>query len=392
MSQISGSFNLTKSVVARIRQIANKTTKDRGYTRTYYSYPAKFLSQLPHELIRMFSVKGDLIYDAFCGGGTTGLEAMILERRSMGYDINPFAILIARVKTQRLDLEKLGQLKPKVIDLKRQGTKRVMDDEDESLLGPRISSEVSKIAANIERLDAGEGYGDFFKLALIHSIKMVGRRDFRKRLSSKDQSSMTAFFQTDSVHPPGPSIVPSFNSKVNAMIRQMVTLPNCSKYAPTFVNGSNYNTFLKDESVDLIITSPPYKDLDVEYIQIQIQRPESHRSKRSDVIAKIMNAPIVDKDRLCGYRGNEYWENLQPSLRECHRVSKPQSLAFFWIGFKTSDDNDKFQRCLEENGFPVLESIRVKLSKDRAASSRSIHHGRETNMLKNDWLFIARRD
>lgn len=392
MSQLFESSNLPKAVLARIRSIANRPSRDRGYTRTYYSYPAKFLSNLPRELTKMFSVKDNLIYDAYCGGGTTGLEAMLLERRSVGYDINPFAILIAKVKTRRLDLEKLQKLKQKVIDLRQKETKQVFDSEDESLLGRRVSLEVSKITANIEYLEDETEYRDFFRLALIHAIKIVGRRDFKGRSSSKNQSSITEFVQTGPALPPGPSILPRFKRKVNLMIRQMATLPVSTKYVPKFVLGSNFKTFMEDQSVDLIITSPPYKDLDVEYLQIQIQRPESHRSKRSDVMARILSAPIIEKDRLCGYRRNEYWKNLRPSLKECYRVSKPQKLAFFWIGFKTVEDKERFQECLGENGFPVIESIGVRLSKDRAASSRSIHHGRETHMLKNDWLFVAQRN
>lgn len=297
MSLLFNSENLPQAVIARIRSIANRPSRDRGYTRTYYSYPAKFLSYLPRELTKKFSVKDDVIYDAYCGGGTTGLEAMLLERKSVGYDINPFAILIAKVKTRRLDLEKLRKAKHRVVDLKQKETRQVFDTDDEALLGRRVSLEVSKIAANIDQLEGQSEYRDFFRLALIHSIKIIGRRDFKGRLPARNQSTLLEFGGADSVVPPGSSILPSFKKKVDLMITQMATLPaSKKKYVPEFVLGFNTKTFMKDESVDLIITSPPYKDLDVEYMQIQIQRRESHRSKRSDVIARILGVPTIEKD------------------------------------------------------------------------------------------------
>jgi DNA modification methylase len=384
--------HLSEAIFERIEKIANATTRERGYTRTYYSYPAKFLSHLPRELIKMFSLRGDLIYDAYCGGGTTGLEAMLLERRFVGYDINPFAILISKVKTRRLDVELIRRYRQKVTDLRQTEMKQILDDEDESLLGQRISLEISKIAANIDKLSIGTEYEDFFKLALIHSVKIVGRRDFKGRILSKNQSSITNFMKNAPVFPSGASIIPLFKKKVNMMIKQMATLPISPVYVTEFVLGSNFRTHLADQSADLIVTSPPYKDLDVEYLQIQIQRPESHKSKRSNVIAKIIGVEPVERDKLCGYRAADYWENLIPSLKECYRVSKSQTLAFFWIGFKTAEDFERFKECLQATGFSVLRPVSVTLSNDRAASSRSIHHGRETHMLKNDWLFVTRRN
>lgn len=44
-------INLPPLSVSWISKIANSPAKDRGYTRTYYSYPAKFQAHLPKGLI-----------------------------------------------------------------------------------------------------------------------------------------------------------------------------------------------------------------------------------------------------------------------------------------------------------------------------------------------------
>jgi len=57
---------------------------------------AMFPEELPHRLIKLFAFRGDTVLDPFMGSGTTSLAAKNLERNSVGYDINPEFIEIAK--------------------------------------------------------------------------------------------------------------------------------------------------------------------------------------------------------------------------------------------------------------------------------------------------------
>jgi site-specific DNA-methyltransferase (adenine-specific) len=59
---------------------------------------AMFPEELPKRLIKMFAFKGDTVLDPFMGSGTTSLAARNLERNSIGYEINPEFINIAKQK------------------------------------------------------------------------------------------------------------------------------------------------------------------------------------------------------------------------------------------------------------------------------------------------------
>ncbi|MFX0123990.1 MAG: DNA methyltransferase [Candidatus Hodarchaeota archaeon] len=354
-----------------------KPEREKGYTRTFYSYPAKFLSKLPHGLIKRFSKKNDLIFDPFVGGGTTGLEAMLLERQFIGYDLNPFAILVSNVKTSYLNpdtlevhLNSILSKQEKIDEPKHD----FLDKGDKICLGKIISHEINSLTESISISSQDSAFKQFFELALIHAIKIVGRRDFEEKENWTDAS-----------------IIPIFERKTRRMIREISSLPKMPKYVPVFRTASNHRVELENDSVDLIVTSPPYKDKDVEYQQIQIQRRTLHRSKRSNVISAILGTVPLPKNTLCGGSGVNYWENSLKSLHECYRVLKPHKFAFYWTGFKNSSDFNEYKDQIVSVGFDIITTIQVKLSDDRAASSRSTHHGRATGMMSYDYLFAVEK-
>lgn len=76
------------------------TDDDTRYlTHDLHPYPAKFIPQIPAQLISILSVPGDIVFDPFGGSGTTAVEAVRLGRRAMSLDANPLSGLIGRVKT-----------------------------------------------------------------------------------------------------------------------------------------------------------------------------------------------------------------------------------------------------------------------------------------------------
>ena len=60
-------------------EIPGKSLKD---------HPAPFPLEIPHRLIKMFSFKGETVYDPFMGSGTTMRAAALLGRDSVGCELN----------------------------------------------------------------------------------------------------------------------------------------------------------------------------------------------------------------------------------------------------------------------------------------------------------------
>jgi DNA modification methylase len=70
----------------------NWATHDAKYRGNWSPY-------IPRNLLLRYSAKGDLALDQFAGGGTTLVEAKLLNRNIRGVDINPVALERCRQKT-----------------------------------------------------------------------------------------------------------------------------------------------------------------------------------------------------------------------------------------------------------------------------------------------------
>jgi DNA modification methylase len=64
------------------------------------SHPAPFPVELPERLIRLYTYVGDLVLDPFMGSGSTLVAAARLDRRYVGYDLDPTYVDIARLRVR----------------------------------------------------------------------------------------------------------------------------------------------------------------------------------------------------------------------------------------------------------------------------------------------------
>lgn len=72
---------------------------------SFHRFFGKLIPAIPAAAVELYTEPGDLVFDPFCGSGTTLVEAIIRNRNTIGADINPLAVLISRVKTTPHDIE-----------------------------------------------------------------------------------------------------------------------------------------------------------------------------------------------------------------------------------------------------------------------------------------------
>jgi DNA modification methylase len=91
------------------KQNSNTLRKDDSPVHGWYRFVLSYPPHLVRQYLQEFQCgKNDLIFDPFCGTGTTLVEAKKCEVPSVGCDAHPVAALVSRVKTNwSLDSKKL---------------------------------------------------------------------------------------------------------------------------------------------------------------------------------------------------------------------------------------------------------------------------------------------
>jgi DNA modification methylase len=104
-------FELEKNTVWSFPERGNWATHDAKWRGNWSPY-------IPRNLILRYSQEGDLVLDQFAGGGTTLVEAKLLNRNILGVDINPAALEQCYEKTA-FDYPNAGQVFIKQGDARR---------------------------------------------------------------------------------------------------------------------------------------------------------------------------------------------------------------------------------------------------------------------------------
>ena len=75
--------------------LINERDKRGKHANTYHG---NFIPQIPNQLIRRFTKKGETVFEPFTGSGTTLFECENLGRKYIGFDINPKIVDYVRQK------------------------------------------------------------------------------------------------------------------------------------------------------------------------------------------------------------------------------------------------------------------------------------------------------
>lgn len=92
-------------------------------------YIGKLKPVIARQLLRRFTAPGDIVLDCFSGSGTVPLEALLLGRRVLAFDTNPYAITLTRAKLEApASLEEANQQLAQRL-VAAQARPRYVDDE-----------------------------------------------------------------------------------------------------------------------------------------------------------------------------------------------------------------------------------------------------------------------
>lgn len=279
----------------------NTTSSINQYlTHWIYPYKGKFHPQMIRALINIIGLKeGDTLFEPFSGSGTTALEAQLLGVNLIGIDVSPLCVIQGKVKTQSIfAFDEILSLKGKVTD--------------------SISTNLFSIEKNyyemLDDLTENETAKDFYKLARLVAVSDNSRRN---------RNFSTSFVKNLDL------MIKSVKFYLEIKDKLELNLGNIS------INiGDARNVDLPDNSVDGIITSPPYS-IALDYVQ-------NDEHSLSDLGFNVSEL----RENFIGVRGNGknklnlYNEDMEKTYNEIYRVLKPGKFAVIVIGNATYQGNE----------------------------------------------------
>ncbi len=227
-----------------------------GLTHGLHRFPAKYIPQVPRWAIKNFANAHSIVLDPFMGSGTTLVEALGTVEQSYGADIDPLARLISRAKTHKYNVETLRTY-AKALDESRlpalntcflpmEGVKNVTHWFSESAW-----TDLCRIYTCINAFNCTPSERDFLLTVFSSTLRWVSNAD--------DQSQKTYVSGTLKKTPP--AVFPTFEKFLQRALVGIETLDSARGIRKaTILDGSALSIPLKNASVDLIVTSPPYLD------------------------------------------------------------------------------------------------------------------------------------
>lgn len=284
-----------------------KEDDTREYTHGIHSYPAMMVCPISRNIIKIMKSITPIssLFDPFTGSGTVLVEGLLSGIPNVvGNDINPLALFLAKVKTTQLDISMLQSVANKLLDSIQSRYEQYIRQIDS----------VDDVLTNVYELDltAKHGWGDnaphyltdyceknnvdinipsfknigyWFKPRVILLLQII--KDEINKIEDKDIRDFVFVAFSESIRlvsnrrngefkmfrmPMGkvakfaPDVIKEFSTILRRNIEKMNSFVEaCSdtgadSKVTIFQNNATVLQDMPNESIDLVITSPPYGD------------------------------------------------------------------------------------------------------------------------------------
>ena len=311
-------------------------------THWYYPYKGKYHPRLVRAIFNIIGLQiGQTVLDPFVGSGTTTLEAHLLGLNSIGFDISPVCVIISKVKVLAGEvIEKIPLYRdPAITSMKKEIDRTPKSSERLQKL--IVDSDTDIYKQFLETIE-DERVRDFYLLAQLIFASDRGRR--RRDFSAFAKNLDNMIFSAKDL------------SETEKKIRQDRSL---GKADIRFANATSLP--IKDESVDGIITSPPYS------IALNYMKNDKYALDELGVNIDDLSSQCIGVRGQGDKRLELYELDMKKCYAEMHRVLKYGSKCVVVIGEAKYDGTltetieHALDYCENSLGFTLLENLPKKI-------------------------------
>jgi len=319
-------INGKTTIYERLVQYNQTKSINQYLTHWIYPYKGKFHPQMIRALLNFIGLKeGETVLDPFIGSGTTAVESQVMGINCIGVDISPLCVLQSKVKTESVFvLNKIEKIKDGVIKI---------NNSNFSLSS--FNTKVLTLQKFIENI-TDEKVKNFFKIAemIAHSDTSRRKKNFTQSFSINVEKMLAS--------------VRDFKKSINEL--------NLKLGKVDIRRGDARKLDLEDESIDGIVTSPPYS------IALDYVKNDSHALKALGYDTTKIREEFIGVRGTGARRIDLYNEDMMKSINEMFRVLKPEKYCVIVLGDATYQGKrvetvDFIIKYAEKIGFKLVKNI-----------------------------------
>lgn len=425
--------SIQKPVEVDFRELVNFYSGIDRYSHLIHFYPAKLLLNIPYFFLNcgVLTQNSRTVLDPFCGSGTVLLETILSGRSAYGADANPLARLISKVKTTYVPKEYLQQHLSEIIQNVNEQPSKLRHPQNlldwKYWYSSRVFKDLCRLSYNISETKISE-LREFFQICLSQTARKVSMADPKvsvpvklnpnkaqlpDRIKQQIQKLLATAQKANAV-----AIFKHIAENNMSRIERLNEINNLGHVSPLMDNAMNLCA-LQNESIDLIITSPPYAGAQ-KYIRssghsigwLQLSPDETLRSLEklnigrehyskseyeSIQLTSIREASdllnyIREKNPLRAHIASNYLVEMQESLSECYRVLKKNGVFILVAGnnfvcsniFKTQN---YLQSICKQLGFKVELILRDDINSRGLMTKRN----KTANIISCEWIIVLKK-
>ena len=411
----------------------NKSREIRYLTHSLHEYKGRFYPQLAKAFMNYAGIKkGDTVLDPFCGSGTTLVESFLFGANAVGVDINPIAFLLAKAKVKSilLNQKELVEIRKAFENIEKDSGWEKINIED---YGNTLDTEYLQNWFPEDNLKKVISIQEIIKSLENETSQLFSKvilSNLLRYFSFQDPTQLRIRRRADT---PPENLIETFKKNLVAQISNLEKFLSLNRFELQS-NVQNYlgdirtlmkSANLKKNSVDVVITSPPYATalpyVDTDRLSLfafgytdknsfrklektLIGNREITKSKRvvldkeleanfkssvlpKEIISLLQKIYLLNKNSNVGFRRKntaallyKYFLDMHQGINQVSQVLKKNKFAFFVVGNNRTKaggesidiaTDDFIGLIAEQNNFKLVEKICMKVPQSYMIHSKN---------------------